>query len=265
MRTAAQLAPPSRAVLRLFHVYLAWYVPRHFHSVRVANLHRIEECKATVSTGPLILCVNHPSWWDPLACLLLARATMPGSEHYAPMDAAALNRYGFMRKLGLFPVEQASVRGAAQFLHAAEHICSTPGRVLWLTPQGAFADVRQRPLHLKPGLSVLLSRLPQATLLPVAIEYTFWDERLPELLMNCGQPVRFQNVTAAVADRAAGDALVSAQDELAALAMGRNPQCFRSLIEGRAGVSGVYQLWQRFSAAVTGRSYKPGHGSIGRP
>jgi hypothetical protein len=64
-----------------------------------------------------------------------------------------------------------------------------PDSVLWVTPEGRFTDVRTRPAIFRPGLASLVARLDTFTLVPLAFEYTFWDERLPEILVSCGQPI----------------------------------------------------------------------------
>ncbi len=129
--------------------------------------------------------LNHASWWDPLTCIVISRHFLPAAYHYAPMEAAALKHYALLRKLGLFAVESGTPRGAAQFLRAAHEILSTPNSVLWITPEGRFTDMRSRPAIFRPGLAALVARLGACTLVPLAIEYTFWDERAagdPDLL-----------------------------------------------------------------------------------
>ncbi len=49
--------------------------------------------------------------------------------------------------------------------------------------------MRTRPAVFRPGLAALVARLGACTLVPLAFEYTFWDERLPEILISCGQPI----------------------------------------------------------------------------
>ena len=157
------------------------------------------------------------------------------------MDETALERYGFFSKLGLFPVELNTPRGAMQFLRSATEILSTPNSVLWLTPQGHFADPRPRPLEFKDGLASLLSRLPKAAVVPLAIEYVYWDERLPEILVNPGIPIRNDGGARSSASEWSAvltSGLAAAQDELAALAITRNPQKFEPILEGGPRVSG---------------------------
>ena len=248
-----ELVRPSRRLLALFAAYLQWYVGRHFRAVRLGHGERFP------NTGdPLIVFANHASWWDPLACILVSRHLKPGGTHYAPMDAAALRHYSVLRKMGMFPVEATTLRGAAQFLRAGRAIAATPGSVLWVTPEGRFTDMRDRPKRLQPGLAALVARLGSCTLVPMAFEYTFWDERLPEVLINCGEPIRIADgharSTAEWNDELAV-ALAHTQDELASLAALRNPELFATVLSGRVGIGGVYEAWKRMLALVSGRAY----------
>jgi 1-acyl-sn-glycerol-3-phosphate acyltransferase len=257
---SSELVPPSRRLLSLFSVYLHWYIGRHFHAMRVANGSRFPR-----ESGPLIVYANHASWWDPLTFVVISRYFLPTASHYGPMDAAALKHYGFLRKLGLFPLEAGTRRGAAQFLRAAEEILSTSNSVLWVTPEGRFTDMRTRPAVFRPGLAAVVARLDACTLVPLATEYTFWDERLPEILMCCGKPIEVvgRRSTEEWSERLAAG-LADAQDELAALAMLRDPDRFETVLTGRVGISGVYETWKRLSALLTGRAYQASHGSIRR-
>jgi hypothetical protein len=151
---SAALTRPSRGLLSFFARYLHWYIGRHFHGIRLANSSRFP-----VTTSPLIIFANHASWWDPLAFIVVSRRFLPHASHYGPMDAVALKHYSFLRKLGLFPVESGTRRGAVQFLRAAQQILSTPNSVLWVTPEGCFTDVRRRPAVFRPGLASLVDRL----------------------------------------------------------------------------------------------------------
>lgn len=256
----ANLSPPSRWLLSFFSYYLHWYIGRHFHALRLANPGRFP-----TTTVPLIVFANHASWWDPLSCIVLSRQFLPQVSHYGPMDEAALNHYGFLRKLGFFPVDNGTPRGAAQFLRAAQQILSTPNSVLWISPEGCFTDMRTRPAIFRPGLATLVARLGACTLVPLAIEYTYWDERLPEILVSCGQPVEVadgnQHSVEEWNDRLTA-AMAATQDELAALAMLRDPARFETILSGGVGISGVYEAWKRCVALLTGRVYEGSHGSI---
>jgi 1-acyl-sn-glycerol-3-phosphate acyltransferase len=263
-RGAHALQRPSAAWLRFFALYLRRYMPRHFHALRLAHAERWPR-----GVRPLIICVNHPSWWDPMVCIELSRLLEPAAAHYAPIDAEALARYGVLRKLGLFAVEQGTLRGAAQFLHTAQAVLGRPEGVLWLTPQGGFVDVRVRPVVFRPGLDALLRRLDEVTVVPLALEYTYWNERLPEALAMLGEPLTFMHGALLDEDeekapgKRVAEAMARTQDALAALAQQRDADGFTALFAGRQGTGGVYGWWQRFRSARRGEGLFPEHGTRG--
>jgi 1-acyl-sn-glycerol-3-phosphate acyltransferase len=227
-----------------------FYLARNVHAVRLSRGGR----PAAVPDGPLIVVLNHPSWWDPLVGLALTEL-FPDRNHFAPMEGAALGRYRFFERLGMFGVESGTVRGARTFLRTGCAILARPGTVLWVTAQGRFADPRQRPPGVRPGVARLVRELGRSVVLPLALEYPFWDERYPEAL------ARFS--PALVAERG-GDhtteewrarieqALGDAQDSLAAEARRRDPTAFETLVGGKAGVGGVYGCWRWLRALARG-------------
>jgi len=236
-----ELPTISGFTLRFFRRIVRGYFRRHFRAVSVQEAERL----ASVS-GPLIVYANHSSWWDPMVSILLAAVLLPGRKHYAPMDAEALKRYPILRKLGIFPVEMSSARGAAQFLRTSEAILAAGG-VLWITPQGRFADVREE-LVFKPGLGALAARVPDVTLVPLAIEYVFWDERLPETLLRVGEPLR---VAEGASTEQLEAALAAVMAELKAAVLARDPRAFSSLLRGGRGTGGLYGLGRRLRAWIT--------------
>ncbi len=239
------------------------FLARHFHTVRLA---RAERPDAEALHGrPLIVYLNHPSWWDPMVALLLAMHLFPDRRHYAPIEAAALSRYRFFERLGFFGVEPGTVGGARRFLTVAERVLKQPDAVLWITAGGRFADPRERPVRLRSGLGHLISRLDQVVVLPLALEYPFWEERFPEALARFGKPQRAGRVS--FLDPAAwtlvlGDQLESVQQSLAADAIARDPARFEILLGGKAGVGGVYDVWRRFRASLRGERFRPEHGGL---
>ena len=252
--------PPSISptLLRFFRRIVRRYFRRHFHAVRLslaADLTRL--------TGPVILIGNHGSWWDPMVAFLLAESLFPTRAHYAPMDASALKRYRILQHLGIFPIDMNSPRGAAQFLRTGSSILASGG-VLWVTPQGRFADPRARPLTFKPGLAALAVRVAAehgaCTILPLAIEYPFWDERLPECLLRIGHPliVREDNSPEAV-DSTARAALTAEMDTLAQLAIARDPLALQTLVKGSTGTGGFYAFGQKIKVFALRKPYIPEH------
>lgn len=236
----------SGVTLRLFQRVVRAYFRRHFRSVMVQGAERMAGAE-----GPLIVYANHSSWWDPMVSVLLAEVLLPGRRHYAPMDAAALKRYPILRKIGIFPVEMASARGAAQFLRTSQAILASGG-VVWITPQGRFVDPREEMLGFKPGLGALAARTTGVTLIPLAIEYTFWDERLPETLLRVGEPVRVEGMDAGAATLVLEGALAKTMEELKSASMGRDAGAFCELVRGGRGTGGVYGWGRRLRGMLRG-------------
>jgi len=193
-----------------------------------------------------------------MVSILLAETLLPGRKHYAPMDAEALKRYPILRKLGIFPVEMSSARGAAQFLRTSEAILADGG-VLWITPQGRFADAREA-LVFKPGLGALAARSPEVTLVPLAIEYAFWDERLPEVLLRVGEPLRVaEGMSTEEATEELEAALTVVMLELRAAVIARDPKAFSSLLRGGRGTGGLYGLARRLRGWITRKPIELDH------
>jgi 1-acyl-sn-glycerol-3-phosphate acyltransferase len=251
----------SRRFQRLFGWYARHYLRKHLHALRG----HISALPAIDSDVPVIVYLNHASWWDPLVAIIVAREFFPDRLHYAPIDAKGLNKYRFLSRLGFFGIEPGTVRGARRFLGAASTVCSSPSAALWLTPQGRFADPRERPVRLEPGLGHLLCRLDRAFVLPLAVEYPFWEERTAEALALGGSPLIVgpqerhtpEQWTSRLAER-----LEAAQDELAAFSLARDSGSFQTIVAGRAGVGGIYDLWREATSILRGKSFQRAHGDI---
>jgi 1-acyl-sn-glycerol-3-phosphate acyltransferase len=249
----------SRSLYRLFATYTRYYLKRSFHAVRLAG----GRVPSALDGYPVVICANHPSWWDPLLSLLLGSELMARRKHYAPIDAAALQKYKFFAKLGFFPVEQQSARGAAAFLRVGSAILGSPESALWVTAQGSFADPRLRPVTLRPGVGHLVHRSQGVAVLPLAIEYAFWEERFPEALARFGDPLIVESGASRTAREWTDEIarrLESTQDLLAADVIARNVKPFEIVLGGRAGVGGVYDLWRAMKARLRGEHFERAHG-----
>ncbi len=205
--------------------------------------------------GPLVVFLNHAAWWDPLVCLLLRREFFRGRAAYAPIEAAALARYRFLGKLGFFAVETGTRRGAAQFLKTSGAILEEEKTALFLTPQAKFADVRA-PLVFAPGIDHLAARAPDAVFLPLAIEYSFWEERKPEVLLAFGEALPASGGESLAAR------LADVQAALAEAAARRQPNEWKVLRRSRSGVNLPYDLWRGLRARLRGEAFRADHGQL---
>lgn len=259
MRDASDpVALRSPAFCRVFGAVMARRMRRDFHAVRLAR----PGWPVLPPDRPVIVCLNHPSWWDPALLIVMGTTCYRDRPGYGPIDAAMLRRYRFMARIGLFGIEPGRL-GAAAFLRSGQRILADPRSMLWITAEGAFTDPRCRPVRLRPGIAHLLRRVPSAVVVPLALEYPFWDESTPEALARFGEPIE----ASAFADRPVPDIaaalerrLEATMDALAIDAQSRDPARFLTLIDGSAGVGGVYDLWRRARAWAGGERFSPAHG-----
>lgn len=239
--------------LKFFRHYTRRHLARHFHSVRLLGARP----SADALSARVVFC-NHASWWDPLVLLALAAAIFPRRDSFAPIDGVSLQRYGVFKRLGFFGIEQSTRAGAVDFLAIASAVLAKPNAMVWLTPQGRFADARVRPTELQRGLGHLGVRLPSTKFLPLAIEYTFWEERLPNVLLHFGEPM----VSSGSADALTIQferSLEAAQDELAQASLRRDPREWCVLQRGHTGSSLIYDAWRRFRARMSGQRFSAAH------
>ena len=257
----ASLPRRSDFLCRWFSWWVRGYLKKHFHAVRLSRGSR-----PNVSPDwPLIVVLNHASWWDPLVGVVLA-GQFPERTHYAPMDAKALTRYRLFNKLGFYGVEQGTSCGAFSFLQTTAAILSQTNSAVWITGQGQFTDPRARPPRLRSGVGHIARRLTRGVILTLALEYPFWDERLPEALARFGEPIlieKGQDLDAAEWLKRIEANLAAAQDALMADALSRKPSAFETLVKGRVAIGGIYDRGRRLLAWLGGERFQAEHGSEG--
>jgi 1-acyl-sn-glycerol-3-phosphate acyltransferase len=247
-------AAPSPLALPAFRRLGERRLARHFHTLRLSRSQRPDLTAAR--ERPLIVYLNHSSWWDPLVCLQLAGQLFPGRRHYAPLEQATIRRHRLFARLGFFAVDLESARGARRLLEQATRVVEQPEATLWVTAGGTPADPRERPLKLQPGLGHLAARARHAVLLPLALEYPFWSDPLPEALARFGEELAVEDTgmrahdwTEVIAAR-----LEAAQDALAAEALARDAAHFE-VIQGAGAATGggVRDAWRRFRETLRAR------------
>lgn len=244
--------------VRFFMRYARWFMRRNFHGVRLSKTGPLPE----IPDGPLIIVLNHPSWWDPMMGMVLAYL-LPEHKHFIPIEAKAIEQYKFFEKIGFFGIETGTTQGAKAFLQTSEKILAQPKTALWITAQGQFTDVRERPIKLMSGVGHLAKRLSQGTVLPLALEYPFWNERYPEALSRFGMPMTISNrESQSVTEwkKTIEVGLTETLDTLIAESLKRDPSLFTDLATGSAGIGGVYDIWRRLKSWLTFKRFDPAHG-----
>ncbi len=262
----------DQRVLGGFNWYIPRYICKHFHALA---LNRAALDARDISTkDSLVVYANHASWWDPLFAMYSAKQMFPGFTFHAPIAASALEKYRIFSKLGFFPVEQDTFLGAKHFLDVSLQLLRRPATSIWITPEGRFADVRDQTAEFMPGLAHLAHSLQRRAqpgsvrtwFVPISIEYTFWEERLPEILVWFGEPQVVVHLESPVPNKSQWNdrlvtALRDAQRNLASAAIARDESLFEVMLSGSAGTSRVYDAWRRVWSRISGKPIELQHGT----
>lgn len=246
----------QRRRLQLFIAFTRWYVKRNFHAIRVLNLPP-PEITSPDASEPVVMYANHPSWWDPLIGLFMIDRFFHDWNVYSPIDQKMLDQYRFFRHLGFYGVDRENPSSVRRFLGITRAILQQRKSMIWVTPQGRFVDARQTDVPLEKGLTRMHGGTGTICYVPVAIEYVFWEERLPEALIQFGSPTVVP-VPGTPADHQAlhNDLqanLRQSQMELAQASTARDPRAFAFTQRRDPGFFFLYDLWREFMAAF-GRS-----------
>ena len=249
-----------------------WYTKRmaakQFISFGVQE--ELLEAERIDDDSPIVAYVNHASWWDPIAAMLLQKAYFSNRTFYAPIDADALENYRIMSQLGFYGVRMQTFEGASDFLKVTKSILESKKVTIWITPEGQFSDVRDHSSSLMPGLSHLASKIPGLKFVPVALEYGFWNESRPQIFARFGAPIdsdeRFFNlpiskvpISKAHWNALLTDRLRQTQNELAQSVKARDTTAFTYWIASRPVRLGWYDYGRSWSAWLKAKPFDPRH------
>lgn len=223
------------------------------HAVWVKGL----DVLAAHPNAPLLFAPNHACWWDGIIAYLLNILRLK-RDFYIMMEDKQLRRYQFFAKAGAFSIRRTHLRSAGQTLRYAEELLSTPGRSLWIFPQGVMVPEDQRPLKFEAGVIHLARRLPNALIVPVSLHYGVRANPRPEVFVVLGTPIALRDAAQGDADRSAQEwtraleATATAQldglrTSLASCPLEQVPPGFECVFKGAMGVAAT---WDRVRVAV---------------
>jgi 1-acyl-sn-glycerol-3-phosphate acyltransferase len=165
-----------------------WYARRRvasaFDGLFVEGL---DAAREACRDRPLVVAMNHVSWWDPFVVVLLDCAL--GAESYCLMDRRNLDRMPFFGWIGAVPIHRDDPRQALADLKWASTLLDRPRRLVWIFPQGSQRPAHLRPLGLQRGVSILAAER-DVDVLPVSLTYAYREAPQPSLAVSFGPPVR---------------------------------------------------------------------------
>lgn len=133
---------------------------------------------------PLVLFANHHYWWDGYLGYWLIRAW--GYRALAWMEA--YRRFPPFGALGALPFPPDDPQARARTVRRTVQILCTEPAALLLFPEGVLHGDTERLLPFQRSLHWLACRVPQATLLPLAIHIEPSYHQYPRAYLSVGAP-----------------------------------------------------------------------------
>lgn len=121
---------------------------------------------------PVLVLVNHSSFYDSLVLFELERSHILPPSIIAVMHAQGLTKHKIFRGLGVVPVSSPVKLSEFKQLVTLMHDHS-----LLLFPQGKEEHVEKRPLTIEKGAATLLAKHPQHGILFISLYYSFTDQK----------------------------------------------------------------------------------------
>lgn len=173
---------------KVFAVYNRNLLKRRFNSLQVAGLDSLIEKNKNF---PLLLYVNHSSWWDGLVVFQISHHAK--LQTYVLMEEKQLRKLSLFRKLGAFSVVREKPRQAMESInYAAKILQKNPKNAVWIFPQGEILPNDIRPLVFYGGLSKIIEKAENCCAVPVAIRYEFLGKFKPDIFVEIGEPDTFE-------------------------------------------------------------------------
>src|SRR5579871_6273704 len=261
------LIPPHKSpwLEKWFHHYIRRYLQRSFHCIHGIGMPPLPEGDGRT---PLIVCLNHSSWWDVLLGFYAGREWLPW-ESYGVMDALQLKRYRLFTRLGMIGVDRTRLSGAKEFVDFTERLLRGQHRALWVTPQGEMVSNQRRPIRFQPGLGLLAERLGDFYITTIVLHYAFWNERLPEAFISFSPLTHIQTTGNDFHRKtflASQERAMEAQlDALLHLVERRDSRAFQPLLRGKSGISPTYDAFRALTARLRGEPFTVEHGDQSTP
>ena len=140
---------------------------------------------------PLVLLLNHISWWDGFLARAIQRGLRPEGSFHTVMLERELRKHPYFRLMGCAGVEPgdpSSWRKSRQNLSLRRR--QDPRFCLAFFPQGAIWPSDRRPLGFKPGILRLLRDLAPVQVVPAGIRIEPLNTHLPNAFASLGPAQR---------------------------------------------------------------------------
>jgi chlorobactene lauroyltransferase len=181
-------AKKNKFVEKLFAVYNKNLLKRRFHSFNVEGLGFLANLNKTL---PLIIYVNHSSWWDGLLVFHILQNF--NFVSFVMMEEKHLLKYSFFRRLGAFSVDRDNPRDAIKSIeYISEILNNNNACVLVIFPQGKLAHNDKRPFYFYNGISRIVEKIKNCQLASLSIRIEHLKEFKPQIFVKIEEPEKIE-------------------------------------------------------------------------
>ena len=210
-------AKTSRFWLWVASMFFFNMLQNRFYAFRYNGIENYAETDRDV---PTILFSPHCNWWDGI---VLYNITHRIFRKEIRLMVEELNRFPLLRRAGAFSVNKKSPQSAMKALQYSVDVVGDTRNILGIFPQGIIRPPHFRPIQFQTGLAYIaqnaVKKYGRVNLLPVAIDYTFFRDNRPEVIVEFGKRIELtsdrsydrkelthclENALAEVCDRQAG-------------------------------------------------------------
>ena len=229
----------------LYWLFARWSLWRSFHRVWLQSHGPLPDPRG----GPLVLYLNHSSWWDGYLMYVIHRVVLRGRfDAHLLMEERQLRAYRFFTWSGAFSINRHDPEDSrrAQAYAAGLLRGGRRPRAIFIFPQGRIVPQDRRPLVTYPGIARIVAQAGPVTLCPVALRYEFLGEQWPHAFIRIGpahRPVDPADVEGTLAEVTLR--LTAACDALRDDVVGGRLEAYRPLLRGRAGIDQRFDTMRR--------------------
>ena len=167
----------------IWHFYIRNAIKRRFYSIRVKHP---EHFDMRNKDYPCIFYAQHTCWWDGLIGYCLYWFLFKEKTNMMIED---LLSFPLLKYVGAFSIDKKSPKSILRSMQYSVEFMKNEKISLWMFPQGVIKPPNHRPLEFQKGLAFLVQKTGKVNLIPIAMQYPFLRQGLPEVMVDIGKPI----------------------------------------------------------------------------
>lgn len=180
-------AKTSRFWLTIASLFFFNMLQNRFYAFRYNG---VESYEQRDKEYPTILYAPHCNWWDGI---VLYNTTHRICHKEIRLMVEELNRFPLLRRGGAFSVNKKSAQSAMKALNYSVEVLGNLKNILCIFPQGIIRPPHFRPYVFQTGLTYIaqkaVKKYGKVNLIPVSIEYCFFRDNRPEVVVDFGERI----------------------------------------------------------------------------